>query len=215
MAEDRAGIDYLLGKFEGKTDGYLVDIGAHDGVEKGSMTRELVLQGWGGLMVEPLPSAFALLEKAYRDTPSVNTLHMACSNSNGTAELFPCKGVSTLSPEWAAECSAYWKHVKYGKPIKVQKRTLVNLLELVDAPQHINLLQIDTEGHDLAVLQGMDWNRTVDVICVETLDMVNRDRKIGGLWHPSPELNKYLSDHGYELVLLTPGGNGFYERKAS
>jgi len=212
MAPDVDGVDYLLRFFQDVSDGYLVDVGAHDGVLKGSMSRDLMVKGWQGLLIEPLPEAFALLEAAYRDNPEVHCLQIACSDTGGTAELFPCKGVSTLNRDWAQACSDYWKHVRYDPPIRVQVRTLTNLLDMVEAPRHIHFLQIDTEGHDLHVLRGMDWTRTVDLVCVETLDMLHLDRREKGKWQPNPEMDEFLRGQGFKLDLLTVGGNGFYRR---
>lgn len=213
MAEDREGIEFIDGLFAGVTDGYLIDIGAQDGVAKGSMTRELILKGWGGLMVEPLPKAFELLHAAYHLHHDIHCVNAACSDVEGEAILYPCDGVSTLDPRWAKACSDWWKHVKYGPPVTVQKCLLSNLLAQVNAPSHIHLLQIDTEGHDLHVLKGMDWNRTVDVVCVETLDMLHPERKVNGVPQPNPEMNDYLGSLGFLLKILTKGGNGIYVRR--
>jgi len=213
VAEDTEGIDRIAQLVDGVKGGYLVDVGAHDGIAPGSMSRALVASGWGGLMVEPLPAAFAKLERAYRGNDGVRCVNVACSDGDGTSQLYPCKGVSTLHKDWADVCDGWWKHVNYGAPITVKTRRLGRLLDEAGAPAAINLLQIDTEGHDLTVLQGMDWTRRVDVVCVETLDMVHRERRIGGRWHPSPDLNSFMVAHGFALDLLTPGGNGIYVRR--
>jgi len=213
MAEDREGIEFMAGLFDGINNGYLIDIGAHDGVAKGSMTRELVLKGWGGLMVEPLPKAFALLHNAYRTNPGIYCINAACSDVEGDAILYPCDGVSTLDSQWAEVCEGWWKHVKYGAPIPVKTHLLSNLMDQANSPSRINLLQIDTEGHDLRVLKGMDWQRrTVDVVCVETLDMIHPERKVNGIHQPNPEMNDYLVTLGFQLKILTKGGNGIYVR---
>ena len=127
MAADFEGIQFMSDFFEDTKDGYLIDVGAHDGVEEGSMTRFLMEQGWKGMLIEPLPEAYVLLEKEYRNWEGVVTLPVACSNEEGEAALYPCKGVSTVSPEWRDACAAWWKHVKYKDPIQVPKRTLQNL----------------------------------------------------------------------------------------
>lgn len=212
MAPDTDGLNYMLDFFRDVPDGYLVDVGAHDGVLAGSMSRDLIVKGWGGLMVEPLPEAFRQLKEAYQDHPKVTLFEGACSDEDGVADLLPCKGVSTLSRDWAKACELYWKHVRYGAPVRVQKRRLSALLEAVKAPAHIHLLQIDTEGHDLYVLRGMDWTRTVDMVCVETLDMLQTERKICGIWQPHPDIHAFLTRHGFRQTLLTRGGNGFYVR---
>jgi len=213
MAADTDGIQYMMDKFRDVPDGYLIDVGAHDGVAKGSMSRDLVVRGWGGLMIEPLPEAFSLLSTAYRDHPKVHCVQVICSDEGGVADLYPCKGVSTVDPAWAKACSDWWSHVKYGPPIQIKKRKLSTILNQYDVPRHIHLLQIDTEGHDLHVLRGMDWDRTVDMVCVETLDMLSPERRINGIWQPRPEMHAYLKSLRYRLDLLTSGGNGFYLRE--
>jgi len=220
MAEDTHGIDFIDDYFRGKDDGFLVDVGAHDGIAAGSMTRGLVARGWGGVMVEPLKEAFAKLRKAYRANGRITCMNVACSDKEGTADLYPCRGVSTLNKAWAKACDDYWKHVKYGKAYKVPVLTLAQILrsqrEVGRCGARIDYLQIDTEGHDLHVLKGMDWSFQPSVVCVETLDMVNRNRRgPGGKWQPNPAMNVYLREHGYALALLTRGGNGIYVRSGS
>ena len=212
MAEDREGIAFIAEFFRHGPNGYLVDIGALD-AETGSMSRILIEAGWGGLLVEPLPESFTKLQAAYRDRPGVYLAQVACSDEEGEAELYPCKGISTLSPEWRDACAATWKHAQYGPPVRVQKRRLADLLRECGAPTKIDLLLVDTEGHDLQVLKGMDWGRKPSLVCVETLDMVHPDRRgARGEWLPSPELDSFLRAQGYGSPVFT-SGNGIYARE--
>jgi FkbM family methyltransferase len=212
MAPDDIGIAYMAEFFEGKIDGYLIDVGAHDGVAAGSMTRFLMEWGWRGMLIEPLPEAYALLEKAYAGVPDVVTFNVACSDEEGTAELYPCKGVTTMDTEWRDACDRSWKHVNYGSPFFASKRTLHSLMNLAGSPDKVDLLQIDTEGHDLQVLKGMDWSRQPDMVVAESLDMTNLDRKINGIPQPSDEMVEYMESKGYYVDLLTKGGNVFFIR---
>jgi len=209
-------MEFIAEIFAGKDDGFLIDVGAHDGVEKGSMSRGLIKRGWSGLLIEPLKEAFLKLQQAYADRTDVICLNVACSDAAGQAKLYPNKGVSTLDPAWAKACEDYWEHVNYGEPYMVKLRKLSGVLsglrELGKCPPSIDYLQIDTEGHDLQVLKGMDWTYNPRVICVETLDMTRLDRRDGRKWKPAPELTECLGQHGYELRMLTNGGNGIYMR---
>jgi len=214
MAEDVIGQDYIRRFFGDRQDGYVIDVGAHAGIKYGSMSWELVQRGWGGLLVEPLPNAFGELTKNYQHSPSVTCVQAACSDTEGEATLYPHKGVSTLNADWAKACEQWWKHIKYKPSIRVRKVRLDSLLRQVNAPTHIDFLQVDTEGHDFQVLKGMDWGRQPDLVCVETLDVVHPERKLpNGVWGPDPEMNQFLQSLGYALELLTPGGNGFYVRR--
>lgn len=212
MAEDTVGIQYMENFFKGK-DGYLIDIGATTGSEKGSMSRALISRGWHALMVEPLPATFAKLKTVYDSSQNVTCVNVACSDVNEIAEFYPCAGVSTFHPKWRDVAAGRWKHVNYGSPIQVQKRKLSELLVEHKAPQKIDLLQIDTEGHDLYVLRGMDWSREITMICVEVIDLTNMHRKIRGKWTPSPELTAFLKSKGFTCRLITKGGNGFYTKE--
>lgn len=210
MAADVEGKEYLQEMFREVPSGYLVDVGAEDGTDSGSMSRDLLVAGWRGILVEPLPRSFNKLQRTYANRHDVFCFRLACSDRAGQAPLIPYRSVSTLEPDWARACAEYWKHVKYQDPILVQTIPLSVLLEDAGAPRHIHFLKVDTEGHDLRVLQGMDWSREVDVICVETLDMVHRERKQRGVWLPDPELDEYLVSKGFRCSLLTKGGNAFY-----
>src|SRR3954467_14984824 len=65
---------------------YLVDVGAHDGRSLSNSFPFLQL-GWGGVLVEPLPSAFAQLESLYRGPPDVRCVHAACGAVEGEGQL--------------------------------------------------------------------------------------------------------------------------------
>jgi len=44
--------DFLLDFFKNKSNGFLVDIGAADGITN-SNSRRLILDGWSGILIEP------------------------------------------------------------------------------------------------------------------------------------------------------------------
>lgn len=62
---------------------------------------------------------------------------------------------------------------------------------------HIDLLDLDAEGHEAAILSGIDWHKvTIDIILVEANDRA---------------VTRLLTSKGYSL-LATPGGNGRLHR---
>lgn len=52
--------------FKKKKDGFVVDIGAADGVSN-SNSRKLILDGWSGLLVEPNPNNYNKLVNLYNE----------------------------------------------------------------------------------------------------------------------------------------------------
>jgi len=214
MAPDIDGLTFLIEFFKNQTYGYLIDVGAYDGVS-GSQTQFLLDKGWFGVLIEPLPMAYHKLEEKYKNRPGIVTLPVACSNKEGTAILYPHKGCTTMDPAWRDACALRFSHVKYGEPFKVLKTPLKHILNTYEAPSKIDFLQIDTEGHDLFVLKGMDWERKPTVVCVESLDMRHLERKQKGFWKPNPELVSFMNSVGYYCNKLTKGGNAFFLRKDS
>jgi len=217
VAEDTEGMEFIASVFAGVNDGVLVDVGAHNGDEAGNMSRQLVLRGWRGIMIEPLKVAYANLHKLYRGNKNVVCIECACSDRDGTAPFYPSLGVSTLEKAWADECAGYWKHVTYGASYTVRLMRLDGILaevrRVTERSWDVDYLQIDTEGHDFAVLRGMDWSHRPRVICVETLDMMHRERHVRGVWEPDPQMHEYIVSKGYDCAILTQGGNGIYVRK--
>ena len=53
---------FVLSYFNNKRNGVFIDIGANDG-ETFSNSRQLILDGWNAVLVEPSPKAFAKLNK--------------------------------------------------------------------------------------------------------------------------------------------------------
>ena len=51
----------------------LVDVGAGDGLTA-SNSRQLMIEGWRGLLIEPQPDKFTALEKNYRGSPQATCL---------------------------------------------------------------------------------------------------------------------------------------------
>ena len=75
---------------------------------------------------------------------------------------------------------------EYAVPVT----TLAELYRKHLAPHPISLLSIDTEGHDLAVLRGIDWAaiRPEIVIC-EANDQARES-----------EIRQFMAEHSYEYL---------------
>lgn len=123
--------------------GYFVDVGAHDGVTH-SNTKALEQRGWKGLCIEPNHEAFATLMR----NRQCKAFPVLASASCGT---LPFDGVQ----------------VTEGGPATIAA-PLTMLIEAAHAPLEIDYLSIDVEGHELEVLDGMDFDRwQVGLITIE------------------------------------------------
>lgn len=151
--------------------GYYVEIGALDG-KRFSNTYSFDLEGWEGVCVEAHPTYHKLLAE---NRPEARCIHAAVSNKDGGLIAFYCNSRGTLST-LQPELEGLWKK-KYGRFFtgfdvqEVPLRTATSILDEVGAPREIDVVSIDTEGHDAAVLEGLDFERyRPRVLIIEVLN---------------------------------------------
>ncbi len=137
----------------------LVDVGAHDGLQ-GSNSRGFLLQGWSGVLIEPMPKVFERLQKNDGRFDNVRLLNCAVGNRNGRADMsYPAQG------ETGQDASLYM-HREHDVRLPVEVLTLDTILSQAGVPQQFGLLAIDTEGGDLEVLEGLDFTRYQPAVIV-------------------------------------------------
>jgi len=158
--------DVLLARcFEGENQGFYVDVGAEDPIE-GSITRHFYERGWNGINIEPVPFFF---DRIANDRPRDINLNCVASDRDGQT-LSLCisegTGLSTLEAERQEALENNPDHAV--QRIEVQSQTLSTILNS-HATQRIDFLKIDVEGHELAVLRGLDLSsHHPRVIVIET-----------------------------------------------
>lgn len=147
--------------FRGYRSGFFVDIGAGD-PNWDSVTNWLSRVGWRGINVEPNPEIFAILD---RWRPRDSNLNVGCSDKLGqtifykvhATELGHGWGLSTFEQDEAANARQFGYNVT---EMKIETVPLAVILErhAKNVPK-IDLLKVDVEGHEAAVLRSGDWRR--------------------------------------------------------
>jgi len=173
----------LMKRFGSKPQGFVVDVGASDGVTN-SNSFYLIWDGWSGVLIEPEEKQFEALQRLYGDRSDVICLNEAIGTTPGLVPFYANGQYSTLSEPWKAACFRAYG-ITYDEVIKaIHLRRLGVLLRVVKAPKHIDFLSVDCEGWDLQVLQSMDWNYfDVGLICVEGVNCGGFLRSLGySLW---------------------------------
>ena len=124
-----------------------IDVGANLGYFTAVMAQCV---GPGGRVwsFEPVPETFELLTlcRSLNDYTQVTPIRVALGESDGSAEITYDKrhsGIATLYPAHVA-----------GETQRVELRSLDALVATGDVGPHPNLMKIDVEGHELAVLRG-------------------------------------------------------------
>ncbi|WP_007511888.1 FkbM family methyltransferase [Pseudofrankia saprophytica] len=148
----------------------VVQIGANDGEMGDPLHDVIVSYGWRGVLVEPLPHLFTALRNTYRDTPGIACEQTAVGTENGSMTMYtvPWK---PGDPVWAIGLSSFRRDVilesanlmpDIAERIEEVTVPVMRLDTLLAKHQinHIDLLQIDTEGYDYEILKQIDFSRT-------------------------------------------------------
>jgi len=158
--------DVLIDRFfGGKIFGSYIDVGAAR-PDVNSVTKHFYDMGWSGLNIEPVESAFALLE---RDRPRDTNLKLAVSNVVGTRTLYEIPSnqeISSLDREAADD--ARNRHDVAAIEREVEVSTLAAICEEHGIHAY-DFLKVDVEGHELEVLSGVDLiHHRPELIVVES-----------------------------------------------
>ncbi len=143
--------DGFISQFFGRGyNGYFVDIGAHDG-RSYSNSRPLWEEGWSGMLIEPDPDTFKKLLENYPSKERLEFINAAICETNGPIDFYQHSdtdrtGWHSIEPSWITT----WEPGKARK-ITVEGRRFDSL----KFAKAIDLLSIDTEGYDAAILEMM------------------------------------------------------------
>ncbi len=137
-----------------KRDGFFVEIGALDGITASNTYLLEKSYDWKGICVEPHPAQFELL-KQNRKCVCVNS---PVYSANDELVEFDLKNPPATS--------GIKKTINYDNPnfitentILMKTKTLTDILNENSAPTHIDYLSIDTEGSELEILKGVDFDK--------------------------------------------------------
>ena len=183
---------------------FFVQVGSNDGVQ-GDPLRDLIVsnRNWRGIFIEPVGYLYDKLIKNYGDSHRFIFERLAISSSRGTSDFYY---VSEKARAELGDALPYWydqlgsfsrahilKHLDgmlepYIVSRKVEVSTLQDVLEKNEVSK-LDLLHIDTEGHDYEVLSALDFSRyKPTVILYEHKHLSAADRNAA---------DALLEEHGY------------------
>ena len=169
----------------------------------GSNTYRLYKRGWNGILIDPVPRNIRL-SKFFRRRDIC--LNLGVGDKEGAMDFyhFDPYELSTFD-ETVANRRITADFVRLKGIVPIQISTLSNLLKghTLIAPL---VLSVDTEGFEMQVLRGYDWNAVKpQIICIEEFDNpINVDT----------EVKNFLGDQGYELTYYT-GLSAIYRLRGS
>jgi len=180
--EDIAVIDY----FKDKKDGFYVDVGCHHPTYINN-TYLLHKQNWSGINIDV--SQFSIDLFNYMRPQDLN-YNCAISNKNEIIKLFFQKEFSQLSTIENTQAK-----IVFQGDIKQKEIQAFTLNEILSRDKYkdtkIDFLNIDVEGADLKVLEGLSFDKfKPELICVEIHDKEIQKNKI----------YNFLINKRYELI---------------
>lgn len=147
------GEDFLFDELLPATGRY-VDVGAHH-PDRYSVTRKLYDKGWHGVNVDAAPDFLPVFTQ--RRPRDLNVRALVGSPRTATFWRFEESTLSTLDPDRARQLVDLGWTLAGQEEIEVVP--LTGILERVGFTGTIDLLSIDVEGEDLAVIESLDWER--------------------------------------------------------
>jgi FkbM family methyltransferase len=143
--------------FQGKKDGFYVEIGAHH-PQRYSNSQLFYLNGWKGINVDAMPGS---MKEFRKKRPSDINIETAISDKNEELAFYILeeKGMNTADKEIAELRDT-------ASPFRIENETKVKAITLADLfnsnlPENteIDFISIDIEGYDLKALQSNDWDK--------------------------------------------------------
>lgn len=166
------GEDLILEKmFEGKKNGFYVDIGAYH-PKQYSNTYIFYLKGWRGINIEPMPGS---IEEFSKLRPRDINLEIAIGHKKNkmTYHIFNQKALNGFSKKLTADKQENTSYrVIETKKMNIYPLSYI-LKKFLPKNQKIDFMSIDVEGLDLEVLKSNDWNNyRPKIIIAEDINFV-------------------------------------------
>jgi FkbM family methyltransferase len=186
-----------------------VQVGAADGKSFDPLHNSIKKYRWNGLLIEPLPDLFAALRETYDDHANLKFENSAVDSAEGTRALnrVPLKAIKDgLVPDWSLGISSFYadRNAIGGKRVsaddfeRIKHRIVQEQVHCMPLPamlarhgiEKIDLLQIDTEGHDFRILSQIDFARFhPQVIYFEYANLPAEEQR---------NALSILAEHGYD-----------------
>jgi FkbM family methyltransferase len=195
------GEDEFLLDYFGERTGTYIDVGANHPFRL-SNTYLLYRHGWRGVTIEPLRYLSAKHRRFRPHDVQVNAAAGEYASEAEFYEVIPHVG-STFDRAEAQRLFALGRALPY-KAYRVPVVCVQDVYEQYLAPRALDLLSVDTEGWDLAVLRGVNWQ----ILRPRLIIYEQNDSEHGS------QTAAFLVRNGYQHV-TTLGCNAIYEERGS
>ena len=172
-------------------DFFFLQIGAFDGETRDPLFHAVRKYGLKGVLVEPQKPAFERLRENYRDQPQLQFVNAAISDRNEERIMYTLRDGACTAASF--DKRHLLKHSIPEADIVEQPTPCLTFPELLkrSGREHVDLLQIDAEGADFAILKMADFEHfRPSIVRYEQLHMTRSERD---------EAAQRLVQNGYQL----------------
>ncbi len=173
MFYSQAGEDEFLynNYFKNKKNGVYIELGALDGVLYSNTKYFEDELEWKGILIEPHPYKFKLLQNNRPNNFLFNNL-VSCKEEDVVFRYFVDNycGVSGVEETLPKEhFNNFFNSINEPQErIIIKPKSLTEIIKSTNLT-HIDLLSLDVEGHEYEVLLSWDFSIPIDIILIETL----------------------------------------------
>ena len=181
---------FLKDYYKTKTNGFYIDVGCYHPIRL-SNTKFLYDKGWKGINIDISNKSIDLFKIARKKDINLN---IGIGNKNKVSEAYFKKDLFHAN-------TFVYKHAekllgKYTKK-KINVYTLNSVINNHAKNKKIDFLDIDCEGKDLEVLEGLDLNKNeIDLISIEMHGYDESTKRDGELIFDIMKKNKYKKMYG-------------------
>ena len=195
-----SGVDILIENiFRNQKNGFYIDVGCQHPI-KNNNTYLLHKRGWSGINIDLDKDNIDLFNVSRISDDNIN---IAASNKINEVDLFFFHKKSPINT--IDKKTSQFQKAKISSIKKIKTNTLNNIIKSSKySNKKIDLLSIDVEGHELPVLEGLDFDKYgPNVIVIEYLDLNVSKLEIKNLNIENvinSEIYKFLTLKKYILV---------------
>ena len=175
-----------------KTNGFFVDIGAHDGVTFNN-SYFFEQYGWQGVCIEPSPDVY----EALKSNRKCDLYNVAISNETGeNVDFLVTADKNNIDGDMFGGIPVLMDEKVYSRAIekstgtiKVQTLTFDDLMKNYPSVTHIDFMSIDVEGAEMSILRTIDFDKH----SFRALAIENNE--------PNAVLTNFMREKGYRVLM--------------
>jgi len=185
---------FLIEFFKNKSEGFYVDVGAFHPFRINN-TYALYKKGFRGINIDISATSIDFFNLARSDDINLN---IGASNKFENKIFFSKKNLSFHNTFSKSLAESKIQNEPFKKKYYIECKPLTQIIDDTKfSNKKIDFLNIDAEGHDYEVLQGLDLKKySPKIICIEISPLIEKKNKN----YKDTKIFKYLLKNNYKLA---------------